>query len=72
VAASDRQPVAAGGHDDPLANLRHAWRILRHDSATSAVILLTLTLGIAATSIMFGVVDQLLLRPTNQLSRFIV
>ena len=46
-----------------LQDLRHAWRILRHDRATSAVIILTLALGIAATSIMFGVVDQLLLRP---------
>jgi len=46
-----------------LQDLRLAWRIQRHDRATSAVILLTLTLGIAATSIMFRVVDQLLLRP---------
>ncbi|HEX5214117.1 MAG TPA: ADOP family duplicated permease [Vicinamibacterales bacterium] len=44
-------------------DLRHAWRILRHERATSAVIILTLSLAIAATSIMFGVVDQLLLRP---------
>ena len=46
-----------------LQDLRHAWRIFRHDRATSVVILLTLALGIAATSTMFGVVDQLLLRP---------
>jgi len=45
-----------------LLDLRHAWRILRHNPATSGVIILTLTLGIAATSIMFRVVDQLLLR----------
>ena len=47
-----------------VQDLRYAMRsILRHDRATSAVIVLTLALGIAATSIMFGVVDQLLLRP---------
>lgn len=43
-------------------DLRHAWRLLRRDRAASAVIIVTLALGIAATSIMFGVVDQMLLR----------
>jgi predicted permease len=43
-------------------DLRHAWRVLRHERATSAVIILTIALGIAATSTMFGVVDRLLLR----------
>jgi predicted permease len=46
----------------PSQDLRHAWRILWHDRLTSAVIILTLALGIAATSTMFGVVDRLLLR----------
>ena len=32
-----------------LQDLRYAWRILRHDRATSAVIILTLALGIAVT-----------------------
>lgn len=45
-----------------MEDLRHAWRLMRRDGATSAVIVFTLALGIAATSTMFGVVDHLLLR----------
>ena len=46
-----------------LSDLHYAVRTLWRDRATSGVVVLTLTLGIAATAIMFGVVDQLLLRP---------
>ena len=46
-----------------LQDLRYVCRTLLRERSTSAAILTTLTLGISATAVMFGVVDQLLLRP---------
>ena len=46
-----------------LHDLRYAGRTLLRERTVSAVIVLILTLGIAATAIMVGVVDQLLLQP---------
>lgn len=43
-------------------DLRQAARSLRRDRGVTAVIVAMLTVGIAANAIMFGVVDQLLLR----------
>src|SRR6185503_239334 len=44
-------------------DVRYAARALARRPALSAVTIATLTLGIGANSVMFGVVDQLLLRP---------
>ena len=59
LAARDRRPRA----NLVGAGLRDAARRLRRDRGVTAVIVAILAVGIAATTIMFGVVDQLLLRP---------
>ena len=43
--------------------LRHAWRRLSHAPVFSLTTLLVLTLGIAATTVVFSIVDGVLLRP---------
>jgi putative ABC transport system permease protein len=43
--------------------IRHAWRGLARRPALAVVTILTLTIGIAANAIIFGVVDQLMLEP---------
>ena len=48
-----------------IEHLRFALRGFRHDRGVTAVIVTILTVGIAANAIMFGVVDQLLLRPPS-------
>ena len=49
---------------DTLArDLRYSWRQLRRSPLSTAVIVLTLALGIGANAVIFGVVDRLLVRP---------
>ena len=43
--------------------LRHAWRAMRRTPGVLAVVVLTLSLGIGASTAMFAVVDALLLNP---------
>jgi predicted permease len=46
-----------------LTDLRHAWRALRRSPGYLAAAVLTLALGVGATTALFGVVDRVLLRP---------
>jgi hypothetical protein len=48
-----------------IHDLRYAVRGFRRDRGVTAIIVTILTVGIAANAIMFGVVDQLLLRPPS-------
>jgi predicted permease len=46
-----------------IQDLKYAWRGLVRRPAATAVTLFALTVGIGANAVMFGVVDQLMLRP---------
>jgi putative ABC transport system permease protein len=46
-----------------LRDVRHALRRLRRTPAFTAAVLLTLALGIGATTAIFGVIDSILIRP---------
>jgi predicted permease len=63
----DRRRIAHHRREDVLMtlvqDLRYAVRGLARNPALTIVTTLALTIGIAANAVMFGVVDQLLLRP---------
>jgi putative ABC transport system permease protein len=51
------------GLDDITRDVRHAWRTLANNPNVSAIVVLTLAVGIAANTAVFSVADALLLRP---------
>src|SRR5690348_8653720 len=55
------------GHARPgsglLADVRGALRLLRREKRFTALVVFTLALGIGSTAAVFGMADQLLLRP---------
>lgn len=58
-------PGAASGHlmSGLIQDIRYAWRALGRAPGFAAVSILTLALGIAATTIVYSIVDGILLRP---------
>ena len=52
--------------ENTLMDMRHTLRQLRRSPGFAGAVILTLALGIGATSAMFGVLDRLLLRPPSQ------
>jgi putative ABC transport system permease protein len=58
-----RDQRAGGAAERLWLDVRHSWRSLRRTPSVTVVAVVTLTLGIGATSIMFSVVDAALLKP---------
>jgi putative ABC transport system permease protein len=58
-----RDQRAGGGAERLWQDVRYSWRSLRRTPSVTVVAVVTLTLGIGATSIMFSVVDAALLKP---------
>jgi putative ABC transport system permease protein len=46
-----------------VADLRHAWRSLRHERSFTAVVVLTLAVGIGGCTAVFSIINSLLLAP---------
>lgn len=60
--ASDSS-ATAGWHAGLLRDLQHAWRAVARRPGTSAVIVVTLALALAANSTSFAIFDAIVLRP---------
>lgn len=62
-----RRPGDAGQSTTPVADLAHdafrAFRLVFRDRAFSAVVIVTLALGIGASASVFGILNQMVLRP---------
>jgi predicted permease len=67
--ASTREQVAnadaALGLENAAADLRYAWRQLKHSPGFALTAAMTLAVAIAANAIVFSVMDALVLRPLN-------
>jgi putative ABC transport system permease protein len=67
LAAVDRRRLGRERRGETIASiiqdLKYAWRGLARRPAATAVTLFALTVGIGANAVMFGVIDQLMLRP---------
>jgi len=61
--AGSGRPAESSIGSDVLANLRDAFRTLARERGFAALTVVTLALGVGSTAAVFGMVNQLLLRP---------